>query len=348
MSTNFINEKGNASEVSSFGFHSVVSTDQQMLCRHGIIELFPTVQNFSVTDVTNFTAGWRHHRYMNDNGTVTNCTTEKVTGKIQPGGAYYLTPRPDVFAAMTFLENTTANGQNCSLWMWQGVDEMGNKAMAQWFVSYEDDIPQVFVNQTWFVDPKTGLQTSVIHTTAYNGYEAITYWPIQCAEPNTCGTEFCAANQNAPDASLQGAISWACGGWVDCTNISIGGPNYYPDTVLAHANWVFNQYFLSNAEQGANACYFNGNADLTICSTNCTTCNMTAKADEATVLAEIDFVCNKASIDCTPILPGGSNFLPNTTENHANWAFNFYYQAYKCIPFTNWCDFNGTASIVSC
>ena len=348
LSTNFINEEGNASEVSSFGFHSVVNQNQEVLCRHGILELFPVVQNYSVTDVTNFTAGYRHHRYMNDNGTVTNCTSSKVAGKMQAGGAYYLAPRPDIFAQMTFLENTTANGQNCSLWMWQGFDDNGNRNLVQWFVSWEDDDTQILVNQTWYVDPKTKKTSSIIHTTAFNGYEEMNYWPIQCSEPNICGEEYCAANAGAGDGALQSAINWACGGYVDCTNISIGGPNYYPDTVLSHASWVFNQYFQANAGQGASACDFNGAGLLTICGTNCTTCNMTASANEQQAISAIGWICSKAHIDCSPILPGGSNFLPNTTQNHANWAYNVYYQAYKCVPGNDWCYFNNTAAIVNC
>lgn len=47
--------------------------------------------------------------------------------------------------------------------------------------------------------------------------------------------------------------------------------------------------------------------------------------------------------DCGPIQPGGSCFNPNTTRNHASYAFNSYYQRKNRAPDT--CFFRHTAMV---
>ena len=146
---------------------------------------------------------------------------------------------------------------------------------------------------------------------------------------------------------MLGALQWACAeGGIDCDNISYGGPDYYPNSLIAHASWAFNQYYQANLIDGAVSCEF---GLVAICNTNCTKCQATPNASDAALGAALTWVCGPQGIQtCEPIQPGGSNFLPNTTQAHASWAFNVYYQGYKCQPDWPSCDFGGTAEVVTC
>jgi hypothetical protein len=137
---------------------------------------------------------------------------------------------------------------------------------------------------------------------------------------------------------------------VDCSSINPGGKHYYPVTPLAHGCVAFNEYYQQNANQGASACYFNGAAELVICSTACTICKARDTAESSQLLAAMSWLCADAFVDCQAIQPGGKHFFPNTTVAHADYLYNQYYQGYKCIPASGpgWCDFNGTAEIVNC
>ncbi|CAL0324971.1 unnamed protein product [Lupinus luteus] len=40
---------------------------------------------------------------------------------------------------------------------------------------------------------------------------------------------------------------------------------------------------------------------------------------------QLEYACRNGA-DCAPITPGGSCFLPNSTLNHASYAFNSFYK----------------------
>jgi len=56
-------------------------------------------------------------------------------------------------------------------------------------------------------------------------------------------------------------------------------------------------------------------------------CNVKKGADEDSVDNALTWVCGNQ--DCKPIRPGGKFFKPDTLIDHANWAFNAYFQNLK-------------------
>ncbi|CAM8887377.1 unnamed protein product [Rhodiola kirilowii] len=56
----------------------------------------------------------------------------------------------------------------------------------------------------------------------------------------------------------------------------------------------------------------------------------------------LDYACASGA-DCTPLLPNGLCYLPNTLAAHASYAFNSYYQRKARAPGS--CDFGGTAAV---
>lgn len=353
LTETWVNAKGNATEHSSYGFHTVVNNASSgVLCRHGIDLLYPQVPTYTTTIVSNYTMGSQWSRDMNDNGTVSDCALEVLDNGSMPfAGAWFLGPRRDIQDAMFISSYAMSGGYNCSVWEWVGQDADGNRQIVQWFVAVESNIPQALVNQTFYSVPFSGDYVSRILTTAYVGYEPMYEWPEPCVAPNSCGGEYCAAVSGAGDAALQSALSWVCGsGGINCDDISIGGPDYYPNSIVAHASWAFNQYYTDFvAEQGSAACNFNGAATLTTCSNMCTLCNASRTADPTALANALAWVCADGNIDCSAITNGGSRFLPNTTQNHADYAFNEYYQGYRCVPpQAAACDFNGTGVVVPC
>ncbi|MCO5611076.1 hypothetical protein L7F22_065326 [Adiantum nelumboides] len=73
---------------------------------------------------------------------------------------------------------------------------------------------------------------------------------------------YCLAKSDADATELQKALDWACGkgtgqGNVDCSPLQSGGSCYNPDTVVAHASYAFNAYYV--AQNGAvGSCDFSG------------------------------------------------------------------------------------------
>ena len=349
MTQNNIAVNGSTNEIWSVGQHVSVGSD--MRCRYGVQDLFPTVHEYTTVSVANYTGGEEYTRIERDDGTTTNCTIENINGTLPFGGAWYLAPRMDIFPKMVFSTYTLANGFNCSIWQFMGDNpDAPGMLLIQWYIRVEDNVPQVMLNQTFVKDPSSGNMTSVIFTTAFNGYDEITDWPQECTKPNLCGTDFCAANMYAGTAALESAIQWVCG-VENCDPIGQQGQYYLPNTDIAHGTWAFEQYYLNNMDQGASACDFGGAASFTTCPTGCSMCNVSSKATDAQLEAALSWVCGPQGIqDCSSIQPGGNNFLPNTTQAHCSWAFNVYYQGYKCVPGLrrNACNFNGSAVIVSC
>ncbi|XP_030466490.2 PLASMODESMATA CALLOSE-BINDING PROTEIN 5-like [Syzygium oleosum] len=68
------------------------------------------------------------------------------------------------------------------------------------------------------------------------------------AAPGVASLElWCVAKNNADDASLRAAISWACGqGGSDCGPIQQGGPCYDPADIETTASYAFNDYYLKH------------------------------------------------------------------------------------------------------
>uniref|UniRef100_A0A6B2LTR4 X8 domain-containing protein n=1 Tax=Arcella intermedia TaxID=1963864 RepID=A0A6B2LTR4_9EUKA len=52
-------------------------------------------------------------------------------------------------------------------------------------------------------------------------------------------------------------------------------------------------------------------------------------------------------MDCSPISPGGAHYIPNTLNDHANWAFNAYYLLHRAAQGASACNFGGVASLVA-
>ncbi|CAM8983601.1 unnamed protein product [Rhodiola kirilowii] len=56
----------------------------------------------------------------------------------------------------------------------------------------------------------------------------------------------------------------------------------------------------------------------------------------------LDYACASGA-DCTPLMPNGLCYLPNTLAAHASYAFNSFYQRKARAPGS--CNFGGTATV---
>eukprot|EP01130_Rhizamoeba_saxonica_P001598 TRINITY_DN1145_c0_g1_i4.p1 TRINITY_DN1145_c0_g1~~TRINITY_DN1145_c0_g1_i4.p1 ORF type:complete len:262 (+),score=43.82 TRINITY_DN1145_c0_g1_i4:91-876(+) len=75
-------------------------------------------------------------------------------------------------------------------------------------------------------------------------------------------------------------------------------------------------------------------------------CQVKEDADMNEVYHALSWVCSDGKVDCTPIRPGGSRFYPDTLVDHANWAYNEYYQRVKKQQGPGACSFGHTAHLV--
>jgi len=73
-------------------------------------------------------------------------------------------------------------------------------------------------------------------------------------------------------------------------------------------------------------------------------CHAKKTATPNALSAALGWVCSNQ--DCSPINPGGKNYLPNTLVDHCNWAFTTYFRAYKMDQGYSACDFSGNAELV--
>ncbi|XP_010479430.1 PREDICTED: major pollen allergen Ole e 10-like [Camelina sativa] len=71
-------------------------------------------------------------------------------------------------------------------------------------------------------------------------------------------------------------------------------------------------------------------------------CIATLTATNAQLQENIDFACSQG-VDCGPIQPGGSCFIPNTIAHHASFVMNAYYQSNGRIMKA--CSFKNTGTL---
>jgi len=62
--------------------------------------------------------------------------------------------------------------------------------------------------------------------------------------------------------------------------------------------------------------------------------------------AALQWLCDPTHFDCTAINPGGSHYIPDTPQAHADWAFNAYFDMYRSTQGIGACDFGGIAYLV--
>jgi len=104
-------------------------------------------------------------------------------------------------------------------------------------------------------------------------------------------------------------------------------------------NWAFEQ-FSEFIPPEAMQC----SAPKLICTENNYICNPVAGLSNDAMGEQLQWICNR--MDCTPINPYGSNYLPNTVRDHSNWAYNAYYQENRVSQGSTACNFNNTAKLV--
>jgi len=154
---------------------------------------------------------------------------------------------------------------------------------------------------------------------------------------NTVSGESCnhfMANNIVIDGQIQQLDIW--------TVVDTGYPcqvsAWVMDTTI-HLNWAFDA-FSEFIPPEAISC----TAPQIICTENNWICIPKEGLNNDQLGEQLQWICNQ--IDCSPINPYGDYFLPNTVRNHANWAFNTYYQANRDSQGTEACDFDGTGEII--
>lgn len=71
---------------------------------------------------------------------------------------------------------------------------------------------------------------------------------------------FCVAKKGAATKELQDGLSWACGpGRANCSAIEPGQPCYYPNNIVNHASYAYNDYYQKMHSVGG-TCDFGGTA----------------------------------------------------------------------------------------
>ncbi|KAI5439722.1 uncharacterized protein PB18E9.04c [Lathyrus oleraceus] len=74
------------------------------------------------------------------------------------------------------------------------------------------------------------------------------------------GQSWCVTKADAPQASLQSALGYACGMGADCSQIQQGGSCFSPVTLQSHVSFAFNSYYQKNP--APTSCDFGGAATL--------------------------------------------------------------------------------------
>jgi len=110
-------------------------------------------------------------------------------------------------------------------------------------------------------------ETREVRTFAFDGFQ-IGYprEALQCTSAKiACSEEdwVCKIKKDIPQNKIQSALNWVCGsGGINCAPINKGGEFYFPNTLLAHANWAVNAYYQKNKDFGVGSCDFGGIAEL--------------------------------------------------------------------------------------
>ena len=74
---------------------------------------------------------------------------------------------------------------------------------------------------------------------------------------------FCVAKTDADSDKLQEGLNWACGqGQANCSAIQSGQPCYFPDNLVNHASYAYNNYYQKMQSAGG-TCDFDGTAMTT-------------------------------------------------------------------------------------
>jgi hypothetical protein len=74
-------------------------------------------------------------------------------------------------------------------------------------------------------------------------------------------------------------------------------------------------------------------------------CHVKADARDSDIGDTLSWLCGTGEVDCAQINPGGAHYEPNTNKDHANWAFDQYYQKHASSGPAS-CFFGGLAALV--
>eukprot|EP01065_Artemidia_motanka_P048413 TRINITY_DN7788_c3_g1_i1.p1 TRINITY_DN7788_c3_g1~~TRINITY_DN7788_c3_g1_i1.p1 ORF type:complete len:384 (+),score=109.85 TRINITY_DN7788_c3_g1_i1:81-1232(+) len=98
--------------------------------------------------------------------------------------------------------------------------------------------------------------------------------------PSAPTGKVCMHNPKATPLAITQGLVWACtkaaapdGGGVDCDPINTGGSCFSPNTLAAHADYAFNEYYLAHYVNGSQSCDFGGAAVLQECTAQATACD---------------------------------------------------------------------------
>jgi len=113
-------------------------------------------------------------------------------------------------------------------------------------------------------------------------------------------------------------------------------------TTKVVTTWAFDGFGTTFPIDAINQCF----AAQIMCAQPDWLCHPRPGIDPQQILAALQWVCNPAILDCTPIRPGGDFYLPNTPQDHAKWAFNAYYRLHRTVQGPAACHFGGIAVLV--
>jgi hypothetical protein len=278
-------------------------------------------------------------------GAATKCASAPLTGAMPLSAG--VTPAAAVVAQLQLAGTALRDGKKCVIYnATLKPTAAGVTTTFEYALLADSLVP--FISNEKATDAATNVVT--LTTVAYKTYAPLPKTGVdqQCINHASCFSDVCVATPWSSGAALQAALDWVCGhSKVNCSYLNTVGEGMYPSTVQVHSSWAFSQYYrLMKAVQEEKACYFNNAAYVVTCDTRPHTCAVDPAASPAVVASAMAWLCPKI-LGCSEIAPKGKDFLPNTTAAHADWAFNKYYQAYRCIPGASACGFNGAAKLTN-
>ncbi|KAH7438738.1 hypothetical protein KP509_04G029100 [Ceratopteris richardii] len=147
---------------------------------------------------------------------------------------------------------------------------------------------------------------------------------------------YCVALQSADPTQLQAALDWACGtglGNVDCSSLQVGGACYNPNTLVDHASYAFNSYYIAqNAASGS--CDFNGLANIVQTNPSSGSCVYQAYTGTASPTTP-----TTPATPTTPSSPltsppsNNTNFSPPASDNTTSGFTNFSPHSQIMLPW---------------